>query len=61
MLAYRVEGVKRDEGEKDREGGEERLSTPFLWVINHLQGSGSQAALGWGARCPGTARMEGTI
>lgn len=30
-------------------------------VINRLQGSGSHTVVGWGARCPGTARKEGTI
>lgn len=62
-LACRVEGVNRDEGEKDREGGEEMLGLGALsmWIINHLQDSGSQTAVGWGARCPGTARKEGTI
>lgn len=35
------------------------LGALSVWVINHLQDfSGSQAALDWGARCPGTARKR---
>lgn len=62
-LACRVEGVKRDKGRAGLRGNEERLrlSASSRSIINHLLGSGLHAEVGWRARCPGTARKEGTI